>query len=179
MEHYSRHPLRQIAGAGRLHQIVLPDSLANNKRGCIHAFNALWSLHSRSFHLLNNAHLVLRKKKQDAREVKDYRPIGLVHGFNKIFVKTLSRRVAPHLPDVVLPNQSALIKGRQIHDNFMAVRSTAKLLHAQTHNYFAKGQYRQSVRHSELAISLRIAAALGFLHTLDQLDFHPALDGKY
>jgi hypothetical protein len=31
---------------------------------------------------------------------------------------------------LVKPNQSAFIKGRTIHDNFRAVQSTTKLLHA-------------------------------------------------
>jgi hypothetical protein len=32
--------------------------------------------------------------------------------------------------DLVAPNQSAFIRGRAIHDNFRAVQSTAKKLHA-------------------------------------------------
>lgn len=100
------------------------------KQDVINAFNALWSLDSRSLYLLNNAYIVLLKKKQEAHEIKDYRPISLIHTFSKIFTKALSKRVTPHLPELVSPNQSAFIKGRQIHDNFWAVQQTAKLLHA-------------------------------------------------
>lgn len=100
------------------------------KHDVIHAFNSLWSLDSRNFHLLNNAYLTLLKKKKDAQEVKDYRPISQIHGFGKLFAKVLSRRVAPHLSEPVQPNQSAFIKGRQIHDNFRSVHLAAKHLHA-------------------------------------------------
>lgn len=55
--------------------------------------------------------MVLLKKKQDAEQVKDYRPISLIHSVGKLFAKTLSRRLAPHLLDLVQPNQSAFIKG--------------------------------------------------------------------
>lgn len=88
------------------------------KPDVIRAFNALWSLDSRSFYLVNDAFMVLLRKKQEAQELRDYRPISLIHSFSKIFTKALSLRVAPVLPTLVRPNQSAFIKGRLIHDNF-------------------------------------------------------------
>lgn len=88
------------------------------KLDLMNALNSLWSLDSCDFHLLNNAFLTLLRKKPDAVDVKDFRPISLIHGFGKLFAKLLARRLAPHLPDLVQPNQSAFIKGRLIHDNF-------------------------------------------------------------
>jgi hypothetical protein len=73
---------------------------------------------------------VLLKKKSEAIEVKDYRLISLIHSFGKLFDKVLSSQLAPHMDALVMPNQSAFIKGRAIHDNFIAVWSMAKLLHA-------------------------------------------------
>lgn len=126
------------------------------KQDILHAFNALWSLDSRSLYLLNNAYLVLLKKKQEAHEIKDYRPISLIHSFSKIFTKALSRRVAPYLAELVRPNQSAFIKGRQIHDNFKAVQQTAKLLHAR--------------RHKSILLKVDIAKAFDTINWLFLLD---------
>jgi hypothetical protein len=78
---------------------------------------------------------VLLKKKSEAIEVKDYRLISLIHSFGKLFDKVLSSQLAPHMDALVMPNQSAFIKGRAIHDNFIAVWSMAKLLHARRCSY--------------------------------------------
>jgi hypothetical protein len=99
------------------------------KQDIMRAFHALWSVDGRSFFLVNQAYMVLLKKKADASLVSDYRPISLVHSFAKLFTKVLARRLAPHLDSLVSYNQSAFIKGRIIHDNFKAVELTAKCLH--------------------------------------------------
>jgi hypothetical protein len=79
--------------------------------------------------LISQAYMILLRKKKDADEVKDFRPINLIHSISKLITKTLSRRIAPYLLDMVQPNQSAFINGRAIHDNFMAFQSTVRLLH--------------------------------------------------
>jgi hypothetical protein len=99
------------------------------KRDVIQALAPLWSLDGRSFYLLNQAYMILLHKKSGAKEVKDFRPINLIHSFSKLFAKLLLARLAPFMSELVLPKQSAFIKGRAIHDNFMAVHSAAKLLH--------------------------------------------------
>jgi hypothetical protein len=52
------------------------------------------------------------KKKSEVVEVKDYKPISLVHSFGELFAKVLSNRLAPHMDAMVMPNQSDFIKGR-------------------------------------------------------------------
>lgn len=49
------------------------------KQDIIQAFSALWSLDYRSFHLVNDAYMILLRKKADAVQVADYRPISLIH----------------------------------------------------------------------------------------------------
>jgi len=95
----------------------------------IRAFHALWSLDGRSLYLVNQAYMILLKKKTDASTVHDFRPISLIHSFAKLFAKVLARRLSPHMNDLVRFNQSAFISGRLIHENFQAVRLTASLLH--------------------------------------------------
>ncbi|KAM0917188.1 hypothetical protein ACQ4PT_009626 [Festuca glaucescens] len=79
--------------------------------------------------LLNSASIVLLPKKLDAGTVADYRPISLIHSVSKIFSKMLSMRLAPLLPELVSPSQSAFIKKRCIYDNFLHVQGMIKRMH--------------------------------------------------
>jgi hypothetical protein len=100
------------------------------KHDIMRAFHALWSLDYRSFYLVNQVYMVLLRKKKDAAVVTDYRPISLIHSFSKLFAKVLSLWLTPLMLKLVKPNQSAIIRGRAIQDNFWTVQASAKLLHA-------------------------------------------------
>lgn len=73
--------------------------------------------------------MILLRKKNEAQEIKDYRPISLMHSFGKLVAKCLARRLALALNDLVHPSQSAFIQGRLMHDNFRSVQLTCKTLH--------------------------------------------------
>jgi hypothetical protein len=92
----------------------------------MNAFNAFWSLDSRSFNHLNDAYMFLLRKKEHPVEIRDYRPISLIHSFGKLITKCLAKRLAGVLDGLVLRNQSAFIKGRCIHDNFSRSSLLAK-----------------------------------------------------
>jgi hypothetical protein len=98
------------------------------KHDVVNAFNALWSLDSRSLNLLNDALMILVRKTNVPTRLKDYRPISLMHSFSKLFTKCLARRLAPSLKEMVAMNQSAFIKDRSIHDNFRAVQLACRWL---------------------------------------------------
>jgi hypothetical protein len=85
--------------------------------------------HISKFKLLNTAFITLLPKKVGALQVKDYRPISLIHSFAKVVAKILAIRLAPHLPKIVSINQSAFVKGRSIQDNFLMVQQLARALH--------------------------------------------------
>jgi hypothetical protein len=85
----------------------------------------------RGFARLNRALITLIPKKQDATEVKDYRPISLVHSFAKLFSKIMANRLQRRLGDVVSTNQSAFVRGRYLHDNFILVRQVARKINQQ------------------------------------------------
>jgi hypothetical protein len=80
----------------------------------------------RGFARLNRALITLIPKNPDAMEIKDYRPISLVHSFAKLFSKLMENRLRRKLCDVVSTNQSAFIRGRSLHDNFILVRQVAR-----------------------------------------------------
>jgi hypothetical protein len=61
--------------------------------------------------------------------MSDYRPISLIHLVAKIFAKVLSLRLPPRLDNLASNNQNTFIAGRSLHDNFVLVRQSARLLH--------------------------------------------------
>jgi hypothetical protein len=85
----------------------------------------------RKLWLLNSAYLTLIAKEEEALTAKDFRPISLVHSFAKIVTKILANRLAPFLASLVSTNHSAFVRGRCIHDNYILVQQTIKLLHKQ------------------------------------------------
>jgi hypothetical protein len=93
-------------------------------------FNSLSRLDSRGFGAVNSALITLLPKRPGAEEVKDFRPISLIHGFAKWVAKVIANRLAPFLPQLVGPHQSAFVRGRCLHDNFMMVQGIARKLHS-------------------------------------------------
>uniref|UniRef100_A0A452ZZM7 Reverse transcriptase domain-containing protein n=1 Tax=Aegilops tauschii subsp. strangulata TaxID=200361 RepID=A0A452ZZM7_AEGTS len=87
------------------------------------------SLHTTNLHWLNSANIVLLPKKDGAESIVDFRPISLIHAVTKLIDKVLSSRLGPHMSALVSNAQSAFIKMRSIHDNFMSVRNLARRLH--------------------------------------------------
>jgi hypothetical protein len=84
------------------------------------------NLHTENFHWLNSTNIALLPKKDGAEEVSDFRPISLIHAIAKIIAKMLANRLGPFMNDLVSNAQSAFIKTRSIHDNFLYVKNLAK-----------------------------------------------------
>lgn len=83
----------------------------------------------RGMHAINKALITLIPKVDGAVDIRDFRPLSLVHGAIKIFAKTLLVRLSDDLPELVGIHQSAYVRGRSIHDNFMMVQCMARRLH--------------------------------------------------
>ncbi|KAM0912001.1 hypothetical protein ACQ4PT_013083 [Festuca glaucescens] len=94
------------------------------------AFQALWSGDCRGLHAANQALVSLLPKHAGAVEVKDFRPISLIHSVAKLVTKVMSSRLAPRMAEIVGPHQSTFIRGRCLHDNFQLVHYAARKLHA-------------------------------------------------
>lgn len=78
---------------------------------------------------LNEANIVLIPKAETAEQLKDFRPISLIHSFAKLVTKILSRRLSSQIHSLVSNSQSAFIKHRCIQDNFLYVRNLARAYH--------------------------------------------------
>lgn len=83
----------------------------------------------RGFGAINKSLVTLLPKVEGAMQLKDFRPVSLIHGAVRIFIKALANGVAPRLPALVGMHQSAFVKGRVLHDNFMLVQGTSRRLH--------------------------------------------------
>jgi len=138
--------------------------------GCIKgdvlaALAAIQSGHVTRFRLLNTAFITLLPKQLDATQVKDFRPISLIHSVAKLVTKIMANRLAPLLPSLVPANQSAFVRGRNIHDNFLFVQQMVKSL--------------QRKKEAHILLKLGISKAFDsvswafLLETLQHLGFGP------
>ncbi|GJZ81284.1 RNA-directed DNA polymerase, eukaryota [Tanacetum coccineum] len=64
----------------------------------------------------NSSFIALIPKKQDAKLVKDFRPISLIGCFYKIIAKILANRLSMVISDLISDVQSAFVPNRQILD---------------------------------------------------------------
>ncbi|XP_078175174.1 uncharacterized protein LOC144568677 [Carex rostrata] len=71
---------------------------------------------------LNTANIIMIPKKNDAVQLKDYRPISIISLVPKIISKLLAVRLSRFLPSLISINQTAFVRGRQISENFVVVR---------------------------------------------------------
>jgi hypothetical protein len=127
----------------------------------INALNQLFDLRGRRWHLLNSAHITLIPKTNDATRVKDFRPISLMHLVGKIACKLLANRLAPFLHLLIPASQSAFIKSRCLHDNFLYVRNAIRRLH--------------KLKEPSLFLKLDIAGAFDSVSWAYMLDLMPRL----
>ena len=99
------------------------------KSEVIASFHCLYNLHTGPLPKLNTATITLLPKKELAEGGKDFRPISLIHSFQKLVSKVLALRVAPLMDKLISNSQSAFIKKRCIQDNFLYVRNLARAYH--------------------------------------------------
>ena len=100
------------------------------KDDMMEAFGSLQRLDFRGLTSINQAFITLLPKTAAAMEIREFRPISLIHSFPKLVAKVLAIRLAEEMPDLVGAHQSAFIKGRWLHDNYMMVQGLARKLHA-------------------------------------------------
>lgn len=84
---------------------------------------------ARKLWLLDFDYLTLISKVAKVLRAKHYRPISLVQSFSKLITKILENILAPLLNSLVAVNQSAFVRERCLHNNFILVQQTIKHIH--------------------------------------------------
>jgi hypothetical protein len=95
------------------------------------ALHKFFSGNSQNLERLNSAVIILLPKKEAPALLKDYRPISLIHSFSNLATKLMATRLAGRMGDLIPYTQSAFIRGRSIHENFMFVRGMASCFHTE------------------------------------------------
>ena len=68
---------------------------------------------------LNATFLALIPKKNDARNIRDYRPIALIGSVYKLLSKVLANRLKEVLDDLISESQNAFVGGQQMLDSVL------------------------------------------------------------
>jgi hypothetical protein len=135
------------------------------KQDIMGAMNQFYILNQQGLHFLNQALVVLIPKKENASRVTDFRPISLTHNFAKILTKVLASRLGPELDHLISINQSAFIRKRCSHDNFMYVQEVIKDLHKRkVPSLFIKLDISKAFDTVNWPYLLQIMIHLGFGH---------------
>lgn len=79
----------------------------------------------------NSTILTLLPKFPGATIIKDYRPISCCNTLYKVISKILVNRLKPLLPSIILPNQTAFIKGRLLLENCLLASELVSGYHKQ------------------------------------------------
>jgi hypothetical protein len=93
------------------------------------AFQQLHNANRSSLSCINSSHIVLIPKTDSPASLADYRPISLMHGVAKLFMKVLAVRLAKRIDELIAEGQSAFIRGRSIQDNFIYVQGVIRHFH--------------------------------------------------
>lgn len=95
----------------------------------LRAMQCFYNLQAGPLEHLNCVHIVLIPKLEISECASDFRPVSLIHSVVKLITKTLASRLAKNMDHLISAAQSAFIKGRCIHDNFLYVRNLARAYH--------------------------------------------------
>jgi Reverse transcriptase (RNA-dependent DNA polymerase) len=110
----------------KFRDILMPDML--------NAFNAILVDPEQTLKGMNDSYIVLVPKK-GALEIKDFRPISLIHSMQKCFSKLLANRLQLVMDTLIHPSQTGFLKKRHINERFiyaqelitMATKERAKI----------------------------------------------------
>lgn len=81
---------------------------------------------------VNATILTLIPKHDDAKEMKDYRPISCCNILYKVVSKILANRLKVLLPELIEPNQCTFMKGRLLLENVLLATELVKDYHKQS-----------------------------------------------
>ena len=77
----------------------------------------------KAFHLTARRGVLslLEKSKKNSLQLRQWRPLTILNGDNKIFTKLLANRLESVLPKIIHHSQTGFMKGRQLSENIMKI----------------------------------------------------------
>ena len=90
------------------------------------AVSTVWSRNFNNLARLNTAYITMIPKHEGADQVKDFRPISLVHSFAKLLTKILANRLASRLQAMISPKagsyKTTLCWSNKLQDFYINIR---------------------------------------------------------
>ncbi|GBG66829.1 hypothetical protein CBR_g70707 [Chara braunii] len=74
-------------------------------------------------------------KKGDKADIRNWRPISLLNVSYKILAKSLARKLARYLPELVAPDRGAFVQGRSIFNNIVTTIETLEVIQQENLDY--------------------------------------------
>ncbi|KZV18919.1 hypothetical protein F511_17825 [Dorcoceras hygrometricum] len=115
--------------------------------------------------------IVLIPKSDNAQKWSEFRPISLCNVCNKIISKLLATRLRPLLDQIISPQQSGFVKGRQISDNILLAQEMVHNLnyHIRGGNALLKLDMAKAYDRVQWGFLIQVLAAFGFSGKVQQL----------
>lgn len=71
---------------------------------------------------VNKTQITLISKKEDASQIRDFRPISVINTTTKLFTKVLVNRLQSIMPMIISNKQTAFVKARSMMKSFLVAR---------------------------------------------------------
>lgn len=105
---------------------------------------------------------MIPKKDQPTIPV-DFRPISVISIIPKLISKVISNRLRTFLPDLISPNQTAFVQGRQISENFLTTRELLHHIDSSGNSViFTKINFKKAFDTIEWPYLMRVMQSRGF-----------------
>ena len=112
---------------------------------------------------LNSTFLVLIPKREDAVDLKDFRPISLIGGLYKILAKVLANKLKMVVGKVVSEAQNAFVEGRQTLDAALVANKVVNsILRRKEYGLLCKLNIKEEYDHIDWDFLLGVMTKMGF-----------------